>query len=153
MKIEKSAGTLCVFLAKKPKILLVKNKNKSWGFPKGHLEGSEKAYQAATRETKEEANIDAKLIEKFAISQYNLQPDIMKFVYWFVATSNSNKAKRNPTESLAAKFVSFKKAKKMLTHETDRKHLQNFVSLFENQRIEWNKKSDIESLLWDWETN
>lgn len=49
----------CIILSKdKKKILLVRSKqHNGWGFPKGSIELDEKEFQAATRETYEEANV------------------------------------------------------------------------------------------------
>jgi 8-oxo-dGTP pyrophosphatase MutT (NUDIX family) len=40
------------------KYLLIRDSYNNWGFPKGHLEGSESPAEAATRETAEETGLD-----------------------------------------------------------------------------------------------
>ena len=64
---EKSCGAI-IFKTKNNLryFLLVKNKNgKNWGFPKGHIEVGETEEQTATREIKEETNLDVKIINGF----------------------------------------------------------------------------------------
>lgn len=41
-----------------PRFLLIKDSYQNWGFPKGHLEGSESPAEAALRETAEETGLD-----------------------------------------------------------------------------------------------
>ena len=42
-----------------PLYLLIRDSYRNWGFPKGHLEGDEAAADAAVREVREEAGLDA----------------------------------------------------------------------------------------------
>ena len=60
MKHEKSCG--CIIIEDK-KVLLIKQTNGIWGFPKGHVEKNETELQTAEREVKEETNIDVKIDE------------------------------------------------------------------------------------------
>ena len=64
MKREKSCG--CIIL-KGDKVLLIGAKDDDgklfWSFPKGHQEGGETDIETAIRETKEEINLDVKIID------------------------------------------------------------------------------------------
>ena len=55
MKHEKSCG--CIIIEDK-KVLLIKQTNGIWGFPKGHVEKNETELQTAEREVKEETGLD-----------------------------------------------------------------------------------------------
>ena len=57
MKHEKSCG--CIIIEDK-KVLLIKQTNGVWGFPKGHVEENETELQTAEREVKEETGLDIK---------------------------------------------------------------------------------------------
>ena len=48
-------------LNNKKQVLLVKQTNGYYGFPKGHVENNETEIETAKRETKEETNLDIKL--------------------------------------------------------------------------------------------
>ena len=50
------------YVDKRVEFLLIKHQLGHWGFPKGHLEGSETAQQAALRELQEETNLTVKKI-------------------------------------------------------------------------------------------
>ncbi len=45
-------------------VLLIRDRNKHWGFPKGHLEAGETAEQAALREVHEETGLDSLSVER-----------------------------------------------------------------------------------------
>jgi len=71
MKHEKSAGTIIFYYDKEPFFLLLKNtlKNTYWAFPKGKIEENEKPEATAIRETKEEVNLEVRLIPGFSYLQ------------------------------------------------------------------------------------
>jgi bis(5'-nucleosidyl)-tetraphosphatase len=53
------------------RLLLVRSSDgECWLFPKGHIEEGETAEQAALRETREEAGVDARVITALGRSQY-----------------------------------------------------------------------------------
>lgn len=85
MKKEKSCGTIVV--NSENKVLLVKHNKGHYGFPKGHMEKNESEVETATRETKEETNIDVVIDEnkKYELS-YNVSPNIDKTVIYFIAS-------------------------------------------------------------------
>lgn len=84
MKKEKSCGAIVVNDNKQ--ILLVKHNKGHYSFPKGHTEVGETEIETATREVKEETNIDIICDEtkRFKIT-YNVSDDIEKDVIFFIA--------------------------------------------------------------------
>lgn len=56
---EVSAGGVVVRIAEDgaPRVLLIRDSYRNWGFPKGHLEGTERPDQAALREVAEETGL------------------------------------------------------------------------------------------------
>ncbi len=64
-ELEVSAGGI-VFrrpAGEAARFLLIRDSYKNWGFPKGHLEGSESPAQAALRETAEETGLDHLILQ------------------------------------------------------------------------------------------
>ena len=62
MKHEKSCG--CIIIEDK-KVLLIKQTNGIWGFPKGHVEEGETLKQTAVREVAEETKRIAFIIDEY----------------------------------------------------------------------------------------
>lgn len=83
MKKEKSCGTIII---DNNKVLLIRQKQGFYGFPKGHVEGNETEVETAIRETKEETNLDVVVDEskRFEIS-YIVNDNIDKNVIYFLA--------------------------------------------------------------------
>ena len=73
MRYEKSAGAIVFYLDKKqePYFLMLKNTLKTTfqPFPKGKVEQNQTERKAAKRETKEETNLDIKILENFKFEQ------------------------------------------------------------------------------------
>ncbi len=89
MKYEKSCG--CVIIDK-GKVLLIKDTNNNWGFPKGHVEKGENEVETAKRETKEEVNIDVLIDENRRYETiYKTDEETEKTVVYFVATPQNDK--------------------------------------------------------------
>ena len=57
-KKEKACG--CIII-EDGKVLLIKQHQGFWGFPKGHVEDGETEEETAAREVKEETNIDVEI--------------------------------------------------------------------------------------------
>ena len=83
MKKEKACGTIII---DNDKVLLIRQKQGFYGFPKGHVEGNETEVETAIRETKEETNLDVVVDEskRFEIS-YIVNDNIDKNVVYFLA--------------------------------------------------------------------
>ena len=83
MREEKSCGCIVVH---DDKVLMVRQTNGVFGFPKGHVEETETEIETAKREVKEETNIDVEVepTNRFVIS-YMASNDILKEVIYFIA--------------------------------------------------------------------
>ena len=122
MKKEKSCG--CLVFDDDNKILLVKMKQGHWSFPKGHVEDDESEYQTALRETKEETNIDCKIIPGFKeVNTYSPYPGVMKDVIFFVAKASSEDIKVQQEEVQESAFYAIDEAFKLITFDTDKEIL------------------------------
>lgn len=84
---EKSCGAIVI---NNDKVLLIEQKQGFYGFPKGHVEGSETEIETALRETKEETNIDVEIDSNLRYSiEYDLDETRIKESVFFVATPTS----------------------------------------------------------------
>ena len=86
---EKACGTIII---NDKKVLIIKQKQGFYGFPKGHMEENETEIETAIRETKEETNLDV-LIDK--TKRYSLNYVIdnkidKEVVYYLAKPLNKN---------------------------------------------------------------
>ena len=83
MNKEVSCGTIII---KDNKVLLIKSLKDEYGFPKGHMENEETEIETAIRETKEETNINVKIInnKKYVIN-YIVKNNVHKDVIYYLA--------------------------------------------------------------------
>lgn len=108
MNREKSCG--CVIL-KDNKVLLIGAKDDDgklfWSFPKGHQEDGETDIETAIRETKEETNLDVKIIDGGPIKTGYLVHGgtTYKEVLLFIAEPLNNKIKIQEDEVEEAQWV------------------------------------------------
>lgn len=80
---EKSCGTIII---DDDKVLIIKQKQGFYGFPKGHMEKNETEVETAIRETKEEINIDVLIEETKRYSlNYVIDNKIDKEVVYYLA--------------------------------------------------------------------
>lgn len=83
MKKEKSCGAIIFY---NNRVLLIKQHQEFWGFPKGHVEDGETEIETAIREVKEETNVDIVVEESFRFeNHYITDNSIDKTVILFVA--------------------------------------------------------------------
>ena len=125
MKKEKSCGAV---IFDHDKVLLIKQSNDDWGFPKGHVEGDETEMETSIREVKEETNIDIEVFidKKYTIS-YEISESILKEVVYFVAKPLTNELLIQPNEILDAKWLDFNSAIKTITHDRVRNVLKSSI--------------------------
>lgn len=125
MKKEKSCGAV---IFDHDKVLLIKQSNGDWGFPKGHVEGDETEMETSIRGVKEETNIDIEVFidKKYTIS-YEISESILKEVVYFVAKPLTNELLIQPNEILDAKWLDFNSAIKTITHDRVRNVLKSSI--------------------------
>lgn len=112
MKKEKSCG-IAVF--KDDKVLLVHHNIGHWGLPKGHVEEGETEEETAIRETKEETNIDTKILDGFRkVITYSPKENIIKDVVFFIGTPLSDDIKGQDCEVQEVKYVTYEEAIRLI---------------------------------------
>ena len=135
---EKSCGAVVYKVNEKGKIcfLLIKQKTGHFGFPKGHVEPGETEEQTATREIKEETNIDVKVNTAFrAVSTYYPTKGVLKDVIFFLATPKSDEIIAQPEEVEVALWCSYFYAKKILTHKQNKNILKNALIFIKKNKL------------------
>ncbi|WGI36742.1 NUDIX domain-containing protein [Mesomycoplasma lagogenitalium] len=99
------------------KVLIVKQFNKFWSFPKGHVENDETHIQTAIRELKEETNLENVIImEQYQYeTNYKLDNNNDKKVILFLAIEKEkNILKINDKDITKVKYLPVKRAMNML---------------------------------------
>lgn len=93
MNTEISAGGIIIYRNKESvHVLLMKDMNGNWTFPKGKIEKDEAIFDAATREIEEEVGVtDLELISELPVSTYWYfrRVSIKKTVHYFLFQSKS----------------------------------------------------------------
>lgn len=129
MKFEKSCG--CVII-NDDKVLLVKQVDGHWGFPKGHVEENETEEETAIREVYEETNLQVEIFSDFYKKvTYSPRENVMKDVIFFLARPKSIDTKPQEAEISKVEWVSFDEALNILTYEDTKnilKEVLDFIS-------------------------
>lgn len=119
MKQIKSCGCIVI---NDGKVLLIKQHQGFYGFPKGHVEKNETEIETAYRETKEETGIDVILDKekRFEISYYTRKNNFKTVVY-FLAHPKNIEIKIQEDEILEAKWVPINDVEGILTFDNMKK--------------------------------
>lgn len=117
--MEYSAGAIIYRkINNKRKFLIVQSLwHRTWGFPKGHLQGDETNLQAAHREVFEETGLKPDFLSKFKTSLiYPVASGQDKTVTLFLAQFDENQTPTwQPEEIVDGKWVDLEVAEKMLS--------------------------------------
>ncbi len=126
MKYEKSCGAI-VF--NEDKILVIKQVQGHWGFPKGHVEGTETEVETAAREIKEETNLDVEINQNYRyVERYYPKSDVEKDVVYFVAKKTGGDIVAQEEEVQSAEWVDIKDAMGKLTYESSKNVLRKAIN-------------------------
>ena len=111
---EKACG--CIIIDN-GKVLLIEQTQGHWGFPKGHVEENETEVETATREVKEETNIDVEIDEnKRYTMEYYTDKGAYKQVVFFIAKKIGGEEKYQEEEIIDMRWVTLEEALKLLTY-------------------------------------
>lgn len=115
IELEKACG--CIII-EDDKVLLVKQTQGHWGFPKGHIEENETEIETAIREVKEETNMDVEIIDSNRYTmQYTTDKDNLKEVVLYIARNIGGKIKAQECEINEIKWLGFKEALEVISYE------------------------------------
>ena len=123
MNYEKSCGAIVYRrFHGNTEILLIRHiKSGYWSFPKGHVENGETEVETATREIKEETNIDVFIDSGFRETvSFSPRRDTSKTVVYFVAKALNNDTKPQLEEISEIRWVEIGQAASHLTYDNDK---------------------------------
>lgn len=124
---EKSCGAI-VYIMKngQPHYVLIQNRSKNIGFPKGHIWQNETEKDTARREIFEETNLKVRFHPDFREAyDYTIGFFIRKMAVYFLCQADSETDIQIPgDEILSYSVVAFDEAKKMLTYPNERRILK-----------------------------
>lgn len=115
MNYEKSCGAIII---DDDKVLLIKQGNGDWGFPKGHMIDGESEFETAIREVKEETNIDILIDENYRyVISYMVNENTMKDVVFFIAKKLSKVLIPQESEIDKLEWLDMNDALNKISHE------------------------------------
>lgn len=128
MIYEKSCGAV-VFtkIDGEIKYLLISNLEGIYGFPKGHVEGTETETETALREVYEETNLRIKLIDGFRTTDGHLVPtkkDTFKQIIYFLGTFENQDIIYQKEEVSEACLVSYSDAMELFQFDSSKRILR-----------------------------
>ena len=125
-KIEKCCG--CIII-KDNKVLLIKQTQGHWGFPKGHVEDNETEIETAIREVKEETNLDVEIVEanKRYTMEYETDTGAIKQVVFFSAKYIGGKIKAQECEVSNIQWLNFEEALKTITYDNTKELFKKYL--------------------------
>lgn len=134
LKKEKSCGAVVYKIEENEVLfLLVQQKAGHYGFPKGHVEENETEEETATREIKEETNLDVKLNTNFrVVTTYYPISNVIKDVVFFIATPISNNIIAQQEEIANIIWCDYENALKKLTHQDNKNILGAALKFIKN---------------------
>ncbi|WP_029906098.1 bis(5'-nucleosyl)-tetraphosphatase [Mycoplasmopsis opalescens] len=110
------------------KVLLVKQINDNYGFPKGHVIGEESDIETALRETREEVGItDIIVFNEFnytTVYFVEMNNNYKEVIYFLAIQKSDEKIKILPSEIKEANYYDFKSALKIISHKDNKKILK-----------------------------
>jgi diadenosine hexaphosphate hydrolase (ATP-forming) len=127
MGIVKGAGGIVFNRA--GRILIIRHRDGSWVFPKGHIDEGENALQTAIREVEEEAGISASCPEpetSFTTGYVNPAGE-QRRISWFILTTGDGEPVMREKLFPEGAFVEPARALELLTYPEDRRLLEEVL--------------------------
>jgi 8-oxo-dGTP pyrophosphatase MutT (NUDIX family) len=118
---EKSCGAVIFRRKKDIEVLVIRQNQGHWCFPKGHVEGDESEQETAKREVKEETGLKIRFLFGFREeTSYSPKPGVTKDVIYFAAEEDGGRLKKQKSEVSEIVWVPLHEASALLTYENDR---------------------------------
>jgi 8-oxo-dGTP pyrophosphatase MutT (NUDIX family) len=125
-RLETSAGGIVVRLVDgRPRVLLIRDSYRNWGFPKGHLEEGETAADAALREVREETGLgDVALIGEIDTIDWHFRFRgrlVHKTCHFFLMQTRHARTRPQRAEGITAcRWVSIDEAERAISYANAR---------------------------------
>ena len=121
-------------------ILLIRQHENYWGFPKGHAEEDETALQTAKRELEEEVNISDLTVKKDHVFtqyyEYTFEGEKReKTVKYFLGFVHNKKVKIQEAELIECKWIDFDQAMEFITIENAKQILEEVKKILSKHQI------------------
>ena len=115
----------------RPFVAVVQPKEGVLALPKGHPDGGESSAEAARREVREEAGVEAELVEKLGDIRYWYAREgdrVLKIVSFFLFRYRSGSVENHDHEVLSAEWLPLEEAPKRLAYGGERKMAEAALS-------------------------
>ena len=124
--IHSAGAVLYTVIDGERRYVLVREKNGSYGLPKGHVEPGETLAQTALREVREETGVTATLHgdEPTMVDEYPIAGGDIKRVSWFIAQYADQTPNADRTQVLGVLVLPIEAALKTLTYGSTREILR-----------------------------
>ena len=124
--IHSAGAVLYTVIDGERRYVLVREKNGSYGMPKGHVEAGETLAETALREIREETGVTAILhaAEPVTVDEYPIAGGDVKRVSWFVAHYADQTPVADRTQVLGVLVLPVEAALKTLTYNSTREILR-----------------------------
>ncbi len=122
MEREKSCGAVIYRdTGNGPELLLIKQVQGHWCFPKGHVEAGETELETAEREILEETGLHVRFIDGFRHElSYSPSPGIDKDVIYFLAEYSGGNPEVQQEEVAVMEWVNIDRVPERITYDNDR---------------------------------
>ena len=124
--IHSAGAVLYTVIDGERRYVLVREKNGSYGMPKGHVEPGEALAETALREIREETGVVAVLhgSEPVMVDEYPIAGGDVKRVSWFIARYEDQTPAADRTQVLGVLVLPIEAALKTLTYGSTREILR-----------------------------
>ena len=121
---EKSCGAVLFTREPVRRYLLIRNRKRNVGFPKGHVQPGESEAETALREIREETGLKVHIQDNFReCVYYSPKPDTKKMVVYFLAYPLTDIIKKQDEEIGDIMWADMEEALRIVTFKNDRELL------------------------------
>lgn len=126
-KVSEAGGIIVRYDGPKPRFLIVKAKKdpNHWIFPKGHIEAGESAMEAAVREVREEAGIEATPVDRVGALSFDYGGETIEVEFYLLNYSRSV----GGGEQRESRWCAYEEAIDLLTFDDSRNLLRCSLKL------------------------
>jgi bis(5'-nucleosidyl)-tetraphosphatase len=130
-KVAEAGGIVVRFDDEKPRFLIVKaNENPNhWIFPKGHIEAGECAKEAAIREVREEAGIEATVLARAGAFEFDHEGETIEVEFYLLEYTRTV----GGGEQRESRWCTLEEANNLLTFDDAKDLLRSSLKILEKR--------------------